>query len=593
MSYRRANDKGQALVMATLSLTVVLGITGLVVDLGIGRYTRRVAQAAADAAALAAASQALTSTGQTAAPACGQNVQCQSIAACPSTGSLQNGCLYGQQNGFTAGGAGGRQTFQMAGGTTSPAPGVPNVPGVLYWAQASAGQTVPQLFSGIFGNTWLSTGARATAAIFPSAITPSLFLLNRSTDCFASALNIGVVCGEDFLSLLGANVNARGGIYMSSSNAASTPLPNVAAGTIVGAATVTSPFTYILGTGGINTVGVSNWTAAPANGLADGQDFEDPMRGKGQPAAPTGLADHPVAGGVITGNLFSGSPTMLAPGNYYATNPLSGQPLGTPITVLGNVQFSDGASTPCGGFCNYVFFGGLVTGALSTTTFSPGLYVFAGSQPVAGGPGIALSVGVNSTVKDLTPLVSGQITQNTDAGEIFVFTDTNYPGLQIPTAITNIGLTLPQVTAGFQGGLGYTATLHGLNGSNSAVPAALSTFAPVLFWQDQANTTLKYTSSGYLNLSCGTPCTRVLSVPGSQQMILQASTVGGQPGVNLYGTIYSPRAAWITLLGLLPGDTIRGPLQIVAGALQMAIDTDLDVTPVPNPLTRRTVSLIQ
>jgi hypothetical protein len=76
-------------------------------------------------------------------------------------------------------------------------------------------------------------------------------------------------------------------------------------------------------------------------------------------------------------------------------------------------------------------------------------------------------------------------------------------------------------------------------------------------------------------------------------MILQASTVGGSPGVNLYGTIYSPRAAWITLLGLLPGDTIRGPLQLITGALQMAIDTNLDVTPVPNPVTRRTVSLIQ
>jgi len=125
------------------------------------------------------------------------------------------------------------------------------------------------------------------------------------------------------------------------------------------------------------------------------------------------------------------------------------------------------------------------------------------------------------------------------------------------------------------------------------VPADLTTFAPVLFWQDQANTTLKYTSSGFLDLSCGSPCTNVLSVPGSQQLILQASTAGGQPGVNLYGTIYSPRAAWITILGLLPGDTIRGPLQIITGALQMAINTNLDVTPVPVPLTRRTVSLIQ
>lgn len=593
MKQHRAKKKGQALVMATLSLTMALGMIGLVVDLGFGRYTRRVAQSAADAAALAAASQALTSAGQTASLQCGANVRCQSATSCPSSGNLQSGCLYGAQNGFSPGGVGGRQVFQMAAGVSSPAPGVPNVPGVLYWTQASVTQTVPQLFSAIFGNSTLTTGATATAAVFPTAITPSVYLLNRSSDCFVSALNIGLVCGENFLSLLGANVNARGGIYMSSSNSGSTPLPNLSAGTIIGSATVTSPFTYLMGNGGINTLGVSNWNSAPVNGFPDGENFEDPMRGKGQPPAPTGLPDHPVAGGIITGNLLFGSPVVLPPGNYYSTNPLTGAPLGTPITVLGNVLFSDGAATPCGGFCNYVFFGGLVTGALSTTTFSPGRYVFAGAQPVAGGPAIALSVGVNSTVKDLTPLVGGQATQNTDAGEIFIFTDSNYPGLQIPTPITSIGLSLPQVTAGFQGGLGYTATLHGLNASNSAVPSSLTTFAPVLFWQDQANTTLKYTSSGNLDLSCGSPCTNLLSVPGSQEMILQASTVGGQPGVNLYGTIYSPRAAWITILGLLPGDTLRGPLQLISGALQMAIFTNLDVTPVPNPLTRRTVSLIQ
>src|ERR1700722_5008213 len=90
--------KGQALVMASLSLTMVLGMVGLVVDLGFGRYTRRVAQSAADAAALAAASQALSSAGQTGTPVCGGNVHCQSLASCPSSGNLQNGCLYGQQN---------------------------------------------------------------------------------------------------------------------------------------------------------------------------------------------------------------------------------------------------------------------------------------------------------------------------------------------------------------------------------------------------------------------------------------------------------------------------------------------------------------
>jgi hypothetical protein len=76
-------------------------------------------------------------------------------------------------------------------------------------------------------------------------------------------------------------------------------------------------------------------------------------------------------------------------------------------------------------------------------------------------------------------------------------------------------------------------------------------------------------------------------------MIIGASQVGGQPGVNLFGTIYAPRAAWTTVLGILPGDTVRGPLQIITGSLQMAINTTLSLTPVSTPLNRMVVSLIQ
>jgi hypothetical protein len=598
---RLGSDKGQAILLTTVSLFLVFGMIGLVVDLGWGHYLQRQAQGAADAAALAAAAKALDNLGQAADPDCDGNVRCQSLSACPASDNLNSGCVYGQQNGFSQGGSNRHQKLLLAAGTTSPAPNVPNVPGIAYWTQAVASESIPQLFSAVLGNPNLTVTARATAAIYPKAVTPSVYLLNRSDDCFVSALGIGLVCGMDFLSAIGAVVNARGGIYMSSSNPAGTLLPQVAAGTIIGSAKVTSPFTRILGAGGINVLGLSDWNAAPVNGYADGDDFRDPMRGKGQPPAPAGLPDHPVPGGLITGNvvdnLLGGSPTVLPPGNYYATNPLDGKALGTPVTVTGNVVFSDGANPPCGGFCNYIFYGGLITGVLATTTFSPGRYVFAGAQPVAGGPGIALMLGANSTVKDLTPLSGGQATRNTDAGEIFIFTDSNYPGLQLPAsiqdAIRNSGISFPQPTAGFQGGLGFTATLHGLNAANAALPANLKTFAPVLLWQDQANTTLKYNGDGTLDISCGSVCTHVLSVPGSQQMILQGSQSGGRPGVNLYGTIYAPRAAWITELGLLPGDAIAGPLQVIAGALQMAINATLDVTPVPAPLTRRVVSLIE
>jgi hypothetical protein len=132
-----------------------------------------------------------------------------------------------------------------------------------------------------------------------------------------------------------------------------------------------------------------------------------------------------------------------------------------------------------------------------------------------------------------------------------------------------------------------------LNGSNDHVPDELQNFAPTLIWQDQANTTLAYNPDGSLNTSCGSVCSHVLSVPGSQQMIIGASQAGGQPATNLYGTIYTPRAAWTTILGVLPGDTVRGPVQFITGSLQTALNTTLDVTPLPNPLTRYMVSLVQ
>jgi Flp pilus assembly protein TadG len=595
--HRRKAERGQALVLMALMFAVLFSIVGLVLDVGWSYYVSRRAQAAADAAALAAVSQAaIASAG--ASLDCG-TVGCQSAAPCPSSGNLLVACEYAAANGFTSGGAGGAQTVQVAAGTGGTAPGLPNVP-VDYWVQVTTRQNLPQWFSGFISKTGLSPTSRATAALLSSSFGVSLDLLNRSSDCFVSALNIGLVCGEDFLSLGVNSITAPGGIYMSSSNATGLGIPAMPAGTVVvGAATVTAPFTYLMGKGGIEGIlGAANWNAAPKNGFPDGDYFTDPMAGKPQPPPPTGLPDHPVTAGLITGSLLGGAPTVLPPGNYYAVSPISllglgGGPLGTPIVITGNVIFSDGNNPPCGGFCNYVFYGGLVTAALNTVTFSPGRYVFAGAQPVAGGPGVGLTVGVNATLKDLTPLVGGAATANSDAGEIFIFTDSNYPGLTLPVALSSAGLSFPQVQAGVMAGVNPSITLHGLNAGNSSLPSELVPYAPVLIWQDRSNTTLKYQSNGLLDLSCGGPCPNILSVPGSQEMVLSASQSGGGAGTNLYGTIYGPRGSWLTILGLLPGDTVAGPLQIITGALQMTLFSSLDLQSLSTPPTRIVAGLIQ
>ncbi|HTB10686.1 MAG TPA: pilus assembly protein TadG-related protein [Bryobacteraceae bacterium] len=586
------SERGQALMPFALVFVALFGMVGLVLDVGWSYYVGKKAQTAADAAAQAAVSQALFQNGPAAAPAC-NDLGCQPATSCPAASNLQAACDYAEANGFTAGGDNGRQAVQVAAGSGGTAPGVPNVP-VDYWVQVTMTNKLPQWFSGFFLSTGFTPSAVATAALRRTNLNASLYLLNRASDCFVSALNVGLVCGEDFLSLGLNTVNAGGGIYMSSSNPSGLGLPAIAAGTVTGLATVTAPFTYLMGQGGIqDVVGANNWSSAPMNGFPDGDYFSDPFAGLPQPPAPTGLPDHPVPGGLIAGSLSPSSPTFLPPGNYYATLPILGTPIGTPIVITGNVTFSDGAVTPCGGFCKYVFYGGIVTGALATTTFAPGEYVFAGAQPVAGGPGVGLTAGANAIMKDLTPLSSGQIVPNTDAGEIFIFTSSQYPGLVLPSALSQSGLSFPQVQAGLMAGVEPQITLHGLNKSSSNLPTALAPYAPVLIWQDRANTTLKYTSNGLLDVSCNGICANILSVPGSQEMVLMASQNGGNAGTNLYGTIYGPRGSWLTILGVLPGDTVAGPLQIISGALQMTLNASLNVNPLPNPPSRLVAGLIQ
>ncbi len=54
---RRTDQRGQSLVLVVISLTVLLGMAALVLDLGLGWYAKRQLQASVDAAALAGAQE--------------------------------------------------------------------------------------------------------------------------------------------------------------------------------------------------------------------------------------------------------------------------------------------------------------------------------------------------------------------------------------------------------------------------------------------------------------------------------------------------------------------------------------------------------
>src|ERR1051326_1817675 len=70
-------EQGQALVMVTIGIVFIMGLLGLVTDVGWGYYRKQVAQAAVDAAVLAAVQQASV-TGSSSTIVCGSDgIVCQ------------------------------------------------------------------------------------------------------------------------------------------------------------------------------------------------------------------------------------------------------------------------------------------------------------------------------------------------------------------------------------------------------------------------------------------------------------------------------------------------------------------------------------
>lgn len=206
--------KGQALVMVTLALFAMCGLLGLAVDLGWSFYVRKSAQAAADAAALAAVTEALSRVGS-ADFVCGGNVTCDTTGfqCAPAVNddpgnNLDNGCLYARQRplgggwyGFVYGDNGGRQqSVVMTANNTNPPVPVP----ALYWVRARVGERIPQLFSAVFGNFWGTSSARATAAVMDIAMEGSLRVINRRDDTLPMGIP-GVPDGP------GINISESGG----------------------------------------------------------------------------------------------------------------------------------------------------------------------------------------------------------------------------------------------------------------------------------------------------------------------------------------------------------------------------------------------
>jgi len=212
---KRNPESGQALVFGTLTLFVTLGVMSLVVDLGLAFYKVAQGQSAADAAAMSAAVSALNN-GHT----CGQNgVVCGSVYQCasppvtPATTDLQVGCLYASSNGFVNSG---NQSVWLTADSSAP-PGSNNSK-VVYWVQASVGQTIPGLFSlsqagppSLAGMLLLSIHTSSSSAVSTAAIT-----ITPSSSCIY-AIDTGDTAGA--FSVSGsASVTSACGIFVNSSS---------------------------------------------------------------------------------------------------------------------------------------------------------------------------------------------------------------------------------------------------------------------------------------------------------------------------------------------------------------------------------------
>lgn len=155
--------------MLTLALVPIFGMMGLVTDIGYMHFVKMTAQTAAEVAAEAAIIDMHATVGG-AALSCA-TVTCASTAtACPTkittpTNSIQVGCMYAQQHGFT----GANQSVTYQAGVSGAPPTATGIGAASYWVTYRAIQTVPTMFSAILGNTSGTVVARSSAAIVGSS----------------------------------------------------------------------------------------------------------------------------------------------------------------------------------------------------------------------------------------------------------------------------------------------------------------------------------------------------------------------------------------------------------------------------------------
>jgi hypothetical protein len=331
------------------------------------------------------------------------------------------------------------------------------------------------------------------------------------------------------------------------------------------------------------------------------------------PITKTVLTNHAVLGGDLSAYCSSGP---CGPGNYFAFRNVGGVPqaTGDPLVISSNVSFDGGS------FGDFHFFGGLQIGG-AQVTFGPGRYVIAGVKDPSRTP---LFNNDNNAM-----LVSNNAGNGTDAGRIFILTDTRYPELYRQVqAIQNSGVSL----AGWPGALdshnlrtldyslssiksgnnlNSSVSLFGLNaglanlmpGETNIAGNTLSKFAlfpiggvgaGILFWQDQGNSYVNYDDWGrveYGSCTINAPCTNASNSgePWDPDRSPQFE-IWSSPYADLQGVIYQPRGAWTLVQA--NGD-YTGAMRIISGAMKFQGAGTLTMTGAGSPIIAWVTALIE
>ena len=369
MRLKHGRERGQVLPLATLLIFLLLGMIGFATETGLAFYTRQQAHAAAESAAMATVLAAMSSVSGNSVTCSGSGTsgtQCSSTAtACtsspnsPPKTNLDNGCLFAKQNGFAAATG---TTVKITANNTTPAPGNPNV-AVLYWAQVSVATRQVQLFSELFSNSGLATGALATAALVSNgAPTGCIYVLNA--------------IAQRAFDVEGSEVQTTCGIYVNSS------------------ATVAL---YIGGNppGGAGSPAISASSIAIVGNYQNGGQgtlVPNPLTGQTAVTDPLASLPEPTAGYCTATNYnFSQGTTTLYPGTYCGGIHISG----------GNVTFSAGQYIMLGG--------GLTIDSASTTATGSGVFFYNtsnssysyGTLTISGQPNVTFSAPTSGTYQGI------------------------------------------------------------------------------------------------------------------------------------------------------------------------------------------------